>query len=175
MPLPTSWLICQGHSWPSETYFVVCIRFSQESKNSILYHIWSCCDHDFWSWSFTHIFSCGHLDFWTFKLLEMIDTALISVFNWQKLLPGIFKGSHGCKTVFSHVFGHVVMWPSTFKFLEMPNTAQISLSDWQNFLPTALLWSYGSKTVFLSRCGIVVILTFAFWKLYFYKCLTLPQ
>ena len=33
--------------WPSETFFVVFIRFSNDSQNSIQYHIWSYCEHNF--------------------------------------------------------------------------------------------------------------------------------
>ena len=76
-----------------------------------------------------HIWSCGDLDVSSLdlKFSEMQNTTPINVFDGQKFLHGTFKWSHGSKTGFLPIFGHVVtlmfdLWISNFqKCLYHPN------------------------------------------------------
>ena len=110
-------------------------------QNSIQYHIWSFCDHNFWflgilpifthvvyslfDWKTSYLFflmklwlqnwSCSDLDLWPldFKFSEILNTAPLNPFWWQKVLPSTFKRSYDSKAEFLPIFGHVVT--STFE------------------------------------------------------------
>ena len=128
---------------------------------------------------FAHIWSYGELGLWPLALnfLEMLNTAPVSLSDWQKILTGMYEWRYGSKTVVLNIFGRRDhnLSPLDLKFSEMFNTAPISLFDWRKFLPVTLKWSCVSKTEFLPKFGHVVTLTFDFWNSNFKKWLTQPN
>ena len=127
---------------------------------------------------FAHIWSRDNLNLWPLdlKFSEMLNTAPISLFNWQKLLPGTLKDRvQAPKMCFCP---HLVMWwPYCLglKFSKMLNTAPVNLFHWQKLPPNTFERSYGSKTVILPIYGHMMNLAFDLWTSNFQKCLTLSK
>ena len=78
--------------------------------------------------NFGHIWPCGELGLWILdlKFSEMLNTATVCLFGWQKFLSGSFEWSCGSKIVVLTIFGHVVtitldLWATKFwKCLTLP-------------------------------------------------------
>ena len=93
------WLyIPRPHIGPLETSFVVC-NFRNDFQDSILYHNWSCCDHDIWSLGFALPIFCR-----------------VMIFD----LHLKFKWNCGYKTAFLPIIVHEVilnfdLWTSNFQ------------------------------------------------------------
>ena len=115
------------------------------------------------NWGFDHIWLCGDhtLQPLDLKFSEMLNTAPIKLYNWQKFLPVTSKWSYGSKTEFV-VTLTFDLWTS--KYSEMLNTALISLFPGLKLQPDAFEWIYGPKTEFLPTFGPVATLTFDQWK-----------
>ena len=80
------------------------------------YHIWSCCDQSFWSSSFANSCSYGDHDP---QISEMLNTASVSLMEWQNFPSCISEWRCGSKTVILPIFGHVAtltfdIWTTNF-------------------------------------------------------------
>ena len=105
------------------------IRFSHDSQNSILCHIWSCCTRNFNLWVL-QIFSNVVTLTLHLQIFRNASYCPNKSFKWQKFQATTLKRSYECKTAFLPRLSVAVILILDLNFLEMLNSAPTSLVDW---------------------------------------------
>ena len=124
-----SWLkMPRSHIGPSGTSFVVW-KLSHDFQDSIVYHIWLCCDHDFWSLSFAYFYSFWYLKFFRNLLQCHIKcfwmTKVATWYIWIKLW------FHFCSDLvmwwhWNLTFGPQIFAPISFLILKSSYTVYLN-------------------------------------------------
>ena len=97
------------------------------------------------------------LHIWNLKFAEMLNTALLSVLDWQNLLHGKFECSYCAKIAFFSYL--IIQWPWPLDLKRFRNASHCHNNSFLlTKVATWCLWSHGSKSVFSSVFGHIVTL-----------------